>query len=500
MLNSFVLPLNVQTSPNQALINAAPANSAAMPDGTYNPYSSSSPLTIYASGVRNAFDMVWHSNGQLYLPTNGSGGGGNSPASVAGTRRPDGSFYHGPSVAATTGVKVQNDWLFRVNPDLPVGFFGHPNPLRGEYVINRGYPDNPLYSPTVNPDSNYRAAYNFGLNNSPDGALEYKSSTFNGVLKGKLLVCRFSGGGDIIVMEPGSMVKTTYNGTNDHIYDIVKVTTGSSNNGLIGMSGFGNPLDIVEDVVNGNLYVNEFNWNNNANLTSQITLLKVSSPAPPMPVLALTAVSQSAINDNESKEYQITLSNKGDGILKIKDIRLLGHDAGRFTIDNIQLPSERSPLALNKNRSLSFKVYSKTRLDGNLNALLKVTSIDDTTKMVSIDNSAHIDSVIIKKDNEQLKSASKKGDARSLQVYPNPITGGVANIKLTNFKPNEGVTLYLFDMTGKKIKAVKVQTDEKGELNTKFEIKQGDINKFYIVRAVYPAGYKFAKIITDPGN
>jgi hypothetical protein len=499
-LNGFVLPLSVQTSSNQTVINAAPANTASMSDGTYNPYSTVSPLTIYASGVRNAFDMVWHTNGQLYLPTNGSGGGGNSPASVAGTRRPDGSFYHGPSVSATVGVKVQNDWLFRVNPDLPVGFFGHPNPLRGEYVINRGYPDNPLYSPTVTPDSNYRAAYNFGLNNSPDGALEYKSNTFNGVLKGKILVCRFSGGGDIIVMDPGSKNKTTYSGTDDHIYDIVRVTTGSSNSGLIGMSGFANPLDIVEDVVNGNLYVNEFNWNNNTNLISQITLLKVSGPAPPMSVLAVSAVSRSSVSDADDKEYQVTLSNKGDGVLKIKDIRLSGRDAKHFTINNIQLPSEQSLLILNKNSSLSFKVNSKTKLDGNLNALLKITSLDDTIKTVSIDNSAHVDSVIIKGNKEEIKPVTANGDDRVLNIYPNPTTNGVVNVKLIHFQPNEAVSIYVFDIAGRKLKTSKTQVDGKGTLSTKFELEQGDVSKFYIIRAVYRFGYKYTKIIVDAGK
>jgi hypothetical protein len=41
------------------------------------------------------------------------------------------------------------------------------------------------------------------------------------------------------------------------------------------MSGFANPLDLVEDTLTGNLYISEFNWNNNPNLLSQITLLKV---------------------------------------------------------------------------------------------------------------------------------------------------------------------------------------------------------------------------------
>ncbi|MDR6944298.1 Ig-like domain-containing protein [Mucilaginibacter pocheonensis] len=278
-LKGVKLPLNVETTANQNLINHASATSLKLPDGTYNPYSINAPLTIYASGIRNAYDMVWHSNGQLYVPANGSGGGGNSPASVKGTRRPDGTFYNGPNVIATMNVPVQHDWLFRIDPDKPVGFFGHPNPLRGEYVINRGYSDNPVYPPATKADANYRgAAFDFGFNKSPNGVIEYKNNAFNGALKGKLLVCRFSGGGDIMVLEPGSMVKDNNraHSRDGHLYDIIHAATGASNYGLEGMTGFANPLDIAEDVINGNLYISEFNWNDNPNLISQITLLRVN--------------------------------------------------------------------------------------------------------------------------------------------------------------------------------------------------------------------------------
>jgi len=80
-----------------------------------------------------------------------------------------------------------------------------------------------------------------------------------------------------MVLEPGSMVKvkTLPAKGGDKIYDIVNSARGSANIGLIGMSGFANPLDLVEDPINGNLYISEFNWNNNPNLLSQITLLKV---------------------------------------------------------------------------------------------------------------------------------------------------------------------------------------------------------------------------------
>ncbi|MHA6248370.1 Ig-like domain-containing protein [Pontibacter sp. CAU 1760] len=298
-LQRVTLPLDVETTRDQKLINSAPRKSMRLADGTYNPYSTDAPLTIYASGVRNSYDLVWHSNGQLYLPANGSAARGNTPASVQGTRRPDGTFYDGPKVEAVSELKfrfkrleklakrlydeaappVQNDWLFRVNPLKPLGYYGHPNPKRGEYVANRGYTDNPAYPQGTKADKNYRgAAFDFGLNKSPNGAIEYKSDAFGGLLKGRLLVCRFSGGSDVIVLEPGAMQrnpKVTDASSDDSCYDIVRSVSGSGINGIAGFKGFANPLDIVEDVTTGNLYISEFNRNNSPYSTAQIVLLRV---------------------------------------------------------------------------------------------------------------------------------------------------------------------------------------------------------------------------------
>lgn len=116
------------------------------------------------------------------------------------------------------------------------------------------------------------------MNKSPNGALEYKSDAFGGVLKGRILVCRFSGGSDIIVLEPGAMVKNANVNSaksDDSCYDIVSSVTGSGVNGIPGFAGFANPLDIVEDTTTGNLYISEFNRNNNPNATAQIVLLRV---------------------------------------------------------------------------------------------------------------------------------------------------------------------------------------------------------------------------------
>jgi hypothetical protein len=218
--------------------------------GTYNPYAANAPLTIYASGFRNAYDLLWHTNGNLYVPTNGSSAGGNTPASVKGALRTDGSLYNGPVIPALKNVsESQNDFLFRV---VKGGYYGHPNPLRGEYVMNGGNPSTAKdpaevkdYPPGTKPDVNYRGySFDFQLYKSPNGIIEYKSNTFNGALKGKLLIVRYSQDDDIITLTPG--------GSNN---DIVSSIEG---NLIDGFSGFIDPLDLVENLKNGNIYVSEF--------------------------------------------------------------------------------------------------------------------------------------------------------------------------------------------------------------------------------------------------
>ncbi|GGB81425.1 hypothetical protein GCM10011325_06110 [Dyadobacter sediminis] len=481
-MKSVTLPLNVQTTSDQSLINNAPAMSAKMSDGTYNPYGSSSPLTIYASGVRNAYDLVWHSNGQLYLPTNGSGGGGNSPVSVAGTRRSDGSLYNGPQVDSTRMIKAQNDWLFRVNPNKTVGFYGHPNPLRGEYVLNRGYLDNPLYLPSVKPDANYRPGYNFGLNNSPNGVLEYKSGNFNNALKGKLLVCRFSGGGDIAVMQPGAMTKSKDTSA-DNIYDIVRVTTGSGNNGLVGMSAFGNPLDITEDVTNGNLYVVEYNWNDSPNLVSQITLLRARATTAAAPVLRVATARQQEPGEEES--YAVTMSNDADSTLLIRDITITGEDAARFRVADLQLPNSRQPIALQKNSPVSFRVLGNRSGTQLRKATLVITSMDQTVREVDISD------VFLKESDVE----SQQESARSLSVYPNPAGAGEpVHVVLSGFNTREPVSIYLYDLQGNIIRSFSGITGRDGTLTTQMLPANTDIKSF-IIKAVFATGTKSAKVI-----
>ena len=82
-------------------------------------------LRIYGEGQRNAYDLVWHSNGNLYATTNGSAGGGVSPDDPS--TQIDESAVH----------PTQDDYLFRV---VEGGYSGHPNPLRDKFILNGGNP------------------------------------------------------------------------------------------------------------------------------------------------------------------------------------------------------------------------------------------------------------------------------------------------------------------------------------------------------------------------
>lgn len=246
--------------------------------GTYNPYAKDAPLTIFATGIRNAYDLVWHSNGKLYIPTNGSAAGGNTPALSSGTVWSNGKVYTGPDIPALMDVRdTQNDYLYRV---VKGGYYGHPNPLRHEYILNGGNPtsgedpaevvwttEGQAFSyPTGTPtEPNFQGwSYDFGTNISPNGLIEFKSNAFGGKLKGRLLVCRFSGGDDLIILEPGAAKK-----------NIIGAIEGILVPGL--RRPYANPLDVVEDELTGNLYISEY-FEGNGDGMPQITLLKASVP------------------------------------------------------------------------------------------------------------------------------------------------------------------------------------------------------------------------------
>ncbi|MHB0777063.1 Ig-like domain-containing protein, partial [Halomonas sp. WWR20] len=209
----------------------------------YNPYADDAVLKIFATGIRNGYDLVWHSNGQLYVPTNGSAAGGSVPDD--------------PSTLvdeSQDNVSKQDDYLFTVEEG---GYYGHPNPLHDQYVMNGG---NPTSAEDVNqvddypvgqePDPNYRIedAYSLGENRSPNGATEYTSDVFGSSLQHNLLFTEYSGGDDIrsiTLDEDGNIIGD----------DVLRDINGN-------VIRYVDSLDIIENPATGQLYLLTLNRNN----------------------------------------------------------------------------------------------------------------------------------------------------------------------------------------------------------------------------------------------
>ena len=363
-------PLNAKTTQDQNAINNVDVNSPTLgtgtgtytengktfpDDGTYNPYYVNAPLKIFATGIRNAYDLVWHSNGQLYIPTNGTAGGANTPASVDGTRRPNGEFYdysksQFPPIPATNNNNTQRDFLFRVDPTKGIGYYGHANPRRGEYVLNRGPVDVSGYDSNISPDPNYRGnAFNFGYGFSPNGVIEYRSDAEGGKLKGALLVCRYSAGDDIIALLP--------NGPNGDIL--------TKKIGIPGLTGFSDPLDITEDAVTGNLYIADYG-------RQSIVLVRPSensSPQPTIEVDPLSVVTDDVADGVPGEDIIVSIINRGNAALLRPRVTIVGPDADQFrvtanTLPTLIDPNQRATVLLNFNPTTPGSKRATLRVSG----------------------------------------------------------------------------------------------------------------------------------------
>ncbi len=183
-------------------------------------------VATYATGLRNSYDFVFHSNGSMYATDNGLGVIGAFPPSPTPSCR----GVSNPALVAEGGNNpgAQVDLLLRI---LPGKYFGHPNPSRAECVFKNGSVQG------VAPLANYQPPLlELSKNASADGITEYKTSGVCPALDHNLLLVRYSLGDDIIKVQLSADGLTVV-----------------SQNVLVG--GFNDPLFVTEH--NGNLFVAE---------------------------------------------------------------------------------------------------------------------------------------------------------------------------------------------------------------------------------------------------
>ena len=146
-------------------------------------------VRVWASGLRNTYDFVIHSNGQMYGGDNGLGVVGSYPPSPTAP-----CFGYGDTRSWKTGgnnPQTQNDRLNRIEEG---GYYGTPNPVRGECVFKDGSYQG------VAPLPNYKPPlYDLGPDTSTNGIIEYQGGdNFCGDMNGDLLVSNYSVGDDIV--------------------------------------------------------------------------------------------------------------------------------------------------------------------------------------------------------------------------------------------------------------------------------------------------------------
>ncbi|MDY8108968.1 carbohydrate-binding protein [Fulvimarina sp. 2208YS6-2-32] len=248
---------NVQTEPYDPATNdptyrdSGAFNADGTVDGYYNPFAADAVLKIFGEGIRNGYDLVWHSNGNLYVPTNGTARGGNTLDDP-----------NTPINEQLSNLDKQYDYLFQVQRG---GYYGHPNSLLGHYVVNGGaggadniYGDNNSantpdggnqYAPGVvrDPDYDIDGAYSLDFNRSPNGAVEYTGNAFGTNLKGAILIAQFSVGDNVRVInvdpETGRVIGD----------DVLRRPGGDVIDEYI------DPLDIIENPLTGQLYLMTLN-------------------------------------------------------------------------------------------------------------------------------------------------------------------------------------------------------------------------------------------------
>jgi hypothetical protein len=329
--------------------------------GTYDPFAPDAPLRVFATGVRNAYDLVWHTNGSLYVPTNGTAAGGNTPnfdptnppsgLDCASVRLDGRSAAELPAVDGTIDESFthekQRDFIFRVEAG---GYYGHPNPSRCEWVLNIGNPsaatDEPgegqggsNYPVGTQPDPNYRGypnvttgpqgmggdIWDLEFNKSPNGVIEYRGTNFGGVLQGRVMFVRFSGNDDIYTMQVDAQSGV-----------FLGAQPGSEIAGFDGPTGetYDDPLELIENPATGDIYLAQYD---RGGTNQKVYLLRPTDrpDGTEAPILAASdteLIFSTRDNPGSIQSRVVTVSNDGTGTLSVSGAALSGTDAAEFFV------------------------------------------------------------------------------------------------------------------------------------------------------------------------
>ncbi len=129
-------------------------------------------VRVYATGFRNVFDLVIHSNGRIYATDNGPNPGDGAQSFGCGLEGP------GPVAADELNLIVEG------------AYYGHPNRNRGRYDERQCT----YHAATDNLGGTMPPLATLGIFTSADGVVEYTSDAFGGRLRGDLIYVEWAKG------------------------------------------------------------------------------------------------------------------------------------------------------------------------------------------------------------------------------------------------------------------------------------------------------------------
>lgn len=185
-----------------------------------------SSYVLYATGFRNPYDLLFHSNGQMYASDNGANPGSGERIVGGGSCAPSGVLPETPD---------------ELNLVLPNQYYGHPNQSRGECYFGDGPSQLPIAT--------------YGLHTSSNGIAEYTSAVM-AAMRGEILTANW---------ETGNVVSVKLSPTGTTAVEIRSLH-----------EGLANPLDVVVRASDGAIFVAEYSVSNPA--LSAISVLRVQGP------------------------------------------------------------------------------------------------------------------------------------------------------------------------------------------------------------------------------
>jgi glucose/arabinose dehydrogenase len=194
-------------------------------------------VEVYAPGTRNPYDLVVHTNGNIYATDNGPQGPSTSTSCTT-----DG-----------TGVSSADE----LNMIVQGNYYGFPNRNRGRSDVRQCT----YHAPEEGNGAGFTAPiFIFPAHCSCDGIAEYKSNAFGGTLQGDLVVAQ-------LIL--GNVVRADLSPEGQSVSSVTTL-----------QSGYNLPLDVAVSP-NGTIYIAEFGANQISYLTPAAVggLTELPSPA-----------------------------------------------------------------------------------------------------------------------------------------------------------------------------------------------------------------------------